>query len=256
MPEDNLNNLRDLLRQADPIDYAEGRLAYINYRRTLLELAEHYHYDLNPVAAAFAALSPNNDYVGNLRSLVSILDGIAVGKPQSEIIVSTYGACKDRAFRFLLRQADFLSVTKGKKTRSFYFNITEPYWDKPVTVDGHMIAAWSGKQLTMKEAVRQRIPYNMIAEDIRVLAREVNLLPNQVQAILWFTRKRLFNIVYKNQLGLFSPDNQWGCYIPADQIKRYVSKSELSGRTDGMTIGMTVAGLAEQPHPSLFEDHV
>jgi hypothetical protein len=73
--DDNLDNLRRVWDQSDFTDYAEGMLAYSRYNATLTRLAKRYGYPLESVVGAFAALSPNNDYMNNLRSTVSLLRG-------------------------------------------------------------------------------------------------------------------------------------------------------------------------------------
>lgn len=198
----HVDNLRAVLDRADPLDIAEGMGAYARYQGVLTRLSKRYGVPLPRVVGAFSALSPNNDYHGNLRSTVSALDGYARGIPDAEIVVSTYRACLSRALR-ALRGEPFLSFTKGPKTRAFYLNVLDPYNPVPVTIDGHMVGAWFGERLRMVDAVRRRWRYEEIADGVRLLARERGILPNQAQAILWHTWKRIHNVKFQSQLSLF-----------------------------------------------------
>lgn len=212
----SLDNLRSVFWQADPHDLRDGRLAYRRHHDTLRRLAAHYAAPFDATVGVFCALSPNNDYMGNLRSTATLLEGFRDGASFYLLTVSTYIACAERAWR-VLQGEPFLSFTKGKKTRSFYQNIMDPSDPLPVTIDGHMLSIWQGRRMTMKEAVRSRIRYEDVAQGVRELAGEVGVLPNQVQSTLWFTWKRLHRVLYRPQIDLFRPEDPWMLDVaPAD----------------------------------------
>lgn len=206
-------NLKAMFAQADSIDRDEGRLSYSRYHQVLRDMAELYGFPLDRVLAAFCALSPNNDYAGNLRSTVSLLHGVREGWPVDEIESSTYRHCLQRAHRYVTGEAEFLGEVEGRKIRAFYFNILDPTDPRYVTVDGHVCAAWRGQRLTMKEAiVRGRREYDQIENAVMALACRAGLLPNQYQAILWFTRKRVFRIRAELNHDLFLSGDIWRTY--------------------------------------------
>lgn len=201
-----LKNLRLMFEQTDSIDLREGELAYPRYRQVMIDLSEMYGVPLPRVVAAFCALSPNNDYYGNLRSVVSVLDGYAKGIDRHRVIVSTYNHCKLRAWEYVEGSVLFTERARGDKILSFYHNIMDPTDPRHVTVDGHICATWRGQNLTMKEAIiRSRHEYAAIAFDVKQLAFEYFMLPNQMQAVLWFVRKRVLNVRYDPQLSLLAP---------------------------------------------------
>lgn len=214
----NIENLAKVFKQADSFDYEAGLSAYFKYNRLMRLLAEKYKTTIPRVTSVFVATSPNNDYKNNLKSTVSILEGHKNGTPDNKIKISTYNHCRTRALNFL-RGEDFLSVTKGLKTRAFFQNIIDPTDWFPVTVDGHMVGAWAGKKLLMKEVAKNRFEYEKIAEDVRKLASQVNLLPCQVQGICWFTWKRINNVVYDDNLNLFG--DHWGLDIDPRTIQPF-----------------------------------
>jgi hypothetical protein len=199
-----VENLWALYSRADDLDKSDGRKAYLRYHDLLRDLAAYYGSEFEATVGAFCALSPNNDYLGNLRSLVSMLVCQRDGRPLSEATVSTYKHCRDRAALYLTGEWRFLDHAKGLKIRSFYSNIIDPLDPEPVTVDGHMICAWLNRNMTMSEAQQEmnRTVYREIAAGIRELAREEGMVGQQMQAVLWFARKRIQGIKYDNQLQL------------------------------------------------------
>lgn len=227
-----IENYKKIYDQADEFDRREGKLAYERYNIVMHRFADHYGFDVVGVTEAFVALSPNSDYHGNLRSLASVLDGVANGVPDDRITVSTFNACKNRALTYLRGEVDFLSTVKGKKITSFRHNILHPHESREVTVDGHMIAAWFDKpKMTMKEANlawRGKVKYEQLAEGCILLADEVGIAPCEMQATIWFCRKRIFNRRFNPQLSLLAEKddaNHTMCW-PAD-FPPYAKKRKL-----------------------------
>jgi len=216
-----IENLQAYYRQADEVDLREGLQAYKLYNKTMHAFAEHYGHPLDRVCAVFCALSPNNDYRGNLRSLASVLDGYNRGVPVEQVTISTYEHCRDRAWLYLDGQKDYVESVTGPKILSFYQNILDPEDPEPVTIDGHMVCCWYDKDVPMKDALfllRGGEGYNAIASGCRKMAGDLGLVPNQLQAILWFTRKRIKNIRAELQYDLWSdPDDVWGTFWPPEK---------------------------------------
>jgi hypothetical protein len=208
--DQGIANLRAMLARADKHDISEGMLAYARYNMYLRYLADVWGQDFERTVAAFCALSPNNDYVGNLRSLVSALQGMKEGWTSDMVTVSTYRACLRRAWRYL-HGVRFLDDAKGLKIRSFYMNIVNPLQWSPVTVDGHISAAWRGDdKATMKDAIiKSKREYETVAAAVREIAFAEFMVPNQLQAILWFARKRSLKIMAELQHDLFFPGDVW-----------------------------------------------
>lgn len=221
-----VGNFIAMLEQSTADEREDGQLAYFLYRDILSRWAQLYDFPLDNVVAAFCALSPNNDYYGNLRSLTSLLEGIRKGYSVEQITVSTYGSAKRRAHRFALGSPRlFMAETRGPKTRAFYHNILYPETSDLVTVDGHVSAASLGLSAkhTMREAaVSSKGLYHRISMAIEQIARVMHWRPHQVQATVWLTRKRLLGIKSSPQFDFFRGKN--GMRItpqeaPAYQIK-------------------------------------
>lgn len=220
------HRLQVMLAQADQIDIDEGMLAYQRYHRVMLALSERFSVHPRRVCAAFCSLSPNSDYFGNLRSTVSVLDGIAKGKPAELITVSTYNHCKLRAIEYATGAKDFLRFTTGPKIRAFYMNILDPTDWQYVTIDGHMSAMWQDDpKMTMKEALLPLRVYKEVQAAVQQIAFENFMVPNQLQAALWFTRKRLSRVVYDPQLSLFADKTDvWKTLVDVADLHPYDDK--------------------------------
>src|ERR1041385_5696854 len=134
----SIENIKRVLTLADAIDYREGLQAYANYHKTCKDLADYYGYSLEVAAAVFVALSPNNDYIKNLRSAATLLKGHKLGMDVEALTVTSYKACKYRAWR-VLNGENFLDFTGGKKTRNFYMSVVDPAHPSAITIDGHMV---------------------------------------------------------------------------------------------------------------------
>lgn len=212
-----------MFKRADPIDLAEGMVAYERYNIVMRRIAEKYEFPLDRVCAVFCSLSPNSDYWGNLRSTVSVLQGINEQRPDTDIVVSTYRHCMLRAISYARGLREFEIETKGPKVINFYHNILAPHSQRWVTIDGHMVAIWKNTpKATMKESLVTRREYVQIADDCKALAFRNFLLPNQMQAILWFARKRLLNVKYDPQHELFAERaDAWRTLRDVESIKPY-----------------------------------
>ncbi len=232
-----LDNIMRTFDRADEIDLSEGLSAYFHYRETMAAVGRHYGYTLEQTAAAFAALSPNNDYVGNLRSLVSVMqahrraavEGGADPARAADFTVSSYRHCAERALLYL-SGVPFLEHAKGPKICSFYVNITQPWVPHVVTIDGHMVSVWTGRRWRMKEVPESKViagrrRYEAVADDFRLASMRLGILASQVQAVCWFTWKRVNGIVFDSQLSLLREGDQWGLSVPPEEIRPFAAKS-------------------------------
>lgn len=199
-------NLEKLWSQADQLDISDGLKAYIRYHDMFFAMAHRYGTTIEVAVGVFSALSPNNDYLNNLRGAATLLHWARHGVTNlNNVNVGTFHHARARAIR-LINGEPFFEVSKGLKTRNFYLNIVDPTDPIPVTIDGHMYWAAHGKDGTMTEVRLGRPEYREIAGNIRELAKRQGFLPCQMQAILWFTRKRIKQVVYDRQLDFMSAD--------------------------------------------------
>lgn len=217
----SLLKLKRAFAKADRTDRAEGMLAYFRYHALMRELSEMYACPLDRTVAVFVSLSPNSSYHQNLRGAVSVLKAVQEGVPVADVNVSTYRHCLLRAYAYAIGEAAFVTKNRGPKVLNFYHNVLTPEDPRWVTVDGHMSALWQGKRLTMRDALISLRQYRVIAHDIKRLAFSEFMLPQQMQAILWFVRKRTLKIGYQPQTNLFQLGDQWRTAIHANDIEPY-----------------------------------
>jgi hypothetical protein len=153
---------------------------------------------------------------------VSVLDAVRSGAPCSTVTVSTYKHCRDRAYLYATGERDFLEVTKGPKTINFFHNLLDPTDPNWVTIDGHMVGAWRDLPLTMRDAIPRAREYQVIKDAVLGLSADMGLIPNQLQATLWFVRKRILNVLYDPQGDLFyGPEDTWRTLHRARDIRPY-----------------------------------
>lgn len=212
------DNLKRWYNRADAHDIKAAKSAYQNYRRTMVDFSKYTMAGLSEVTAAFVALSPNNDYEGNLRSLKSCIKHYNDGKTGLPT-VTTYKACAKRAMRYLNREVDFWTTAKGPKIKAFYHSILFPDINGPAVIDGHMVGAYADRDdFTMKDAAAYltALKYREIDATTQRLADWLKVPTAEVQAQIWFARKRILNVKYSAQMSLdgWVEDDPWNIYRP------------------------------------------
>lgn len=200
-------NLQRVFDAADTMDRNIGMNAWVRYHSLLKRVAQRTGTTQDKATAVFAALSPNNDYLGNLRDAIRVLEAVRDGRTPEQTKVSTYHPNKFKAFA-LAKGTPPLDVLRTPKVRNFYLNLLDPQDPSPVTVDGHLFNAWSGVRRRLDSAAQRfnAKHYFDVAADLHHIAVHQGLLANQVQGIVWFTWKRLHRILHSDQLELLPAD--------------------------------------------------
>jgi hypothetical protein len=210
--------LMHVYEQAIEPERYEAIMSYYRYHALLRTIAERHDVPIDITVAVFSSLSPNNNYIQNLRDTETLLVNEKAGNEIHSFKVFTYHPNKNKAWAIATRvlRPDDAFITL--KTWNFYNNVLHPSSEDFVTVDGHMFWAWRGvpgsvkawrKTQRRKKVAKFDVStdtYIEIAEDIAGLARAVGLLPNQFQAILWITWKRIHAKHYVYQPDFFPKD--------------------------------------------------
>lgn len=191
--------------RASAFEVEAGLNSYAKYNRIVSMLAAKTGHTPRIGAAVFSALSPNNDYHGNLRDAHTLMTAAAQGRNIDDFSVSTYGPNKRKAWR-IVHGDDPLELIVAKKTRSFFLNIADPSDPEPVTVDGHMYNIWRGQRENLVGLRWRNKAYDEIADGVRQLASEHRLVPCQLQGILWITWRRIHHIKPSTQLTFWDED--------------------------------------------------
>lgn len=205
-------NLVRVWEQATDRDKEVAIASYPKYQQLTGAIAEKYRFPPIVGAAVFAALSPNNDYWGNLRNTDDLLAAAAAGKGLDDFKVSTYGNNKRKAWR-IAHGEDPDKLITALKTSNFFHNIADPTDPRYVTIDGHMHNIWFGKRAPIQSknpAVRvvkvDNRMYPVIADGIKAFACEHGLLPCEMQGVLWQTWRRIHAIRTPAQQELWDRD--------------------------------------------------
>lgn len=168
----------------------DGMLWYKRAYAFCETLAENFDTTVRHAAGVVAALSPACKWEQNLIDAVSIfIDG-------ADAVVTSYSLNKDKAFRIAHWHEDPEEVLGGDKVTSFYHNILAYDRAGHVTIDRHAVKAAvpHGSNLTANEAsyyANTPTKYAKMSEAYRIAAKKLNILPHQLQAIVWVTWRRL-----------------------------------------------------------------
>lgn len=193
------DNLIQVYRQARNWELQEGAEYYHRQRARLARRAVDAGLSLQPIAAAFAALSPNNTEKTTYIGLDTCLD-IVAGRLPEDSKVTAYGRNRTKAMA-ILRGASIEDTLSGLKVNAFYQNTINPLNDNFITIDGHMLGAWVGKRLVLKRGaqIKNAAEYHLISSDFRSAAQQCNLPAITFQATLWLTWKRLNKVNWSEQ---------------------------------------------------------
>ena len=209
-------NLMSVYKKATPAELLEGLSAYPRYHQLMQRMAIELGYSLSTVCGVFSALSPNNDYLGNLRDARRLLEAHRAGQLVDDVRVHTYHLNKHKAWAIAGGTPPTEMIT-AHKTRNFYHNLLTPEDPRWVNNDGHMFWIWHGRKGNVVgsrkrnpvraggAAVTDRV-YLAIASDCRALASALDILPCQFQAVCWHTWKRIHHKIHTHQLEFVPPD--------------------------------------------------
>lgn len=148
-------------------------------------LSEYYNVPLIKVAGILSALSPNNTFRSNVKSLERFL------RTSGNCKVTTFGNQKKKAQRILdaseaITEDEIMDMLgKGLKTRAFFHNIYKPMTSQMVTVDLWMIRWAKQNKLIPEKGVLTDKRYRNIEKAVVQYSKELNMLPSEFQAGVW-----------------------------------------------------------------------
>lgn len=196
-------NFLVVFRQSLPYEVDLGQAYYPAQKRRILRMAKESGYRTNyhklPIAA-FCALSPNLDESGNYKALHRALR-VAAGSLPPDTQLLGYPLNRQKALSLLRCQCDCYDCIsthlKGQKVRAFYHNTVNHLNDSHITIDGHMLGAWSGRRLILRrEAEIRPALYPVICDHMRAAAGIAGLPATAFQATIWLTWKRIHRILW------------------------------------------------------------
>jgi len=188
-------NLEKIFSQALPIEIKNGKKWYQEVNDTLKDLAIKYNLSHEIVIAVCSALSPRCTWQQNINDTEKVLNWFTIkyhGIDRNLPKVTTYGQNLQKAINIL--KSNNTNVFVSRKTYNFFNNILNPDSPDYITIDGHAINAYYNKLGIVENKYFTPKYYDKIANSYKRIAKKFNLLPNQFQAIVWLTFKRINNI--------------------------------------------------------------
>ena len=169
------DRLRSIVDRLDHETWTLGMSWYGNANAYARTLSAEYDVPYEYAAGIIAALSPRVSWADNLKGADSIL---ADGEQASTMAL---GVNVVKAL-WIENGSDPDSILGGRKVRSFWRNISQPYSSLDVTLDGHMVNALG---LPSHRYLERKGVYDAIADAFRTVAEEHGILPHQLQAAVW-----------------------------------------------------------------------
>jgi hypothetical protein len=180
-------NIVACYKTADDDQRAGGMAWYSKAQCAAYDIAAKYDIAVYLVVAVIAALSPNNKWARNLVNADALIGAFLRGDGIDSVKVSTYHKMKQKAWDILAARPDYdtaKTMLKGQKITSFFCDIMGEF---NVTIDGHArnIAYAEKVGLTDDRTNIGKLEYRALQAAYEEAARQLGLMPYQLQAITW-----------------------------------------------------------------------
>lgn len=176
------NNLKHVFDIASVDDLEEGKGWYENANLFASSLAEKWNLQTYHTSGVISALSPSTAWEDNVKRAEIFIEKRRVsGHIAQQIRKANSIITSDCPIKI----ADILN---GPKTVNFFYNIYDPNAEQYVTIDRHMLNLACRIEGLIDPTPKQ---YHFLANETIKFSKYVNLMPNQVQAILWVTWRKV-----------------------------------------------------------------
>ena len=180
-------NIVACYKTADDDQRAGGMAWYSKAQCAAYDIAAKYDIAVYIVVAVISALSPNNKCARNLVNADALIGAFLRGDGIDAVKVSTYHKMKQKAWDILAARPDYdtaKTMLKGQKITSFFCDIMGEF---NVTIDGHArnIAYAEKVSLTDDRSNIGKLEYRALQAAYEEAARQLGLMPYQLQAITW-----------------------------------------------------------------------
>lgn len=175
-------NFKHVFEIASVDDLEEAKGWYDNANSFASTLAERGKMEAYNSAGIISALSPSTSWEENvIRAETFVNTGRLSGHIPQQIT---------KAKNIMLTDCPtkVAKILNGPKTVSFFYNIYNPSLKEYVTIDRHMLNLACRIEGMIDPTPKQ---YHFLAEETIKFSNYVNLIPNQVQAILWVTWRKV-----------------------------------------------------------------
>lgn len=178
------NNLKEVYEMSSVEDIEEGKSWYENANSLSLQLSEKSGLKDFQTSGIISAFSPSTRWEDNVKCAESFILYNSSGHVRQQI---------EKANCILISECpkEVSKILNGLKTVNFYYNIYLPNDKNYVTIDRHMINLATRIEGLVDPSPKQ---YHFLVEETIKFSKFTNLKPNQVQAILWITWRKLKKI--------------------------------------------------------------
>jgi hypothetical protein len=164
----------------------EGLSWYFLANKNCKDISKRYKTPHKTVCQVMAILSPACSWEINKRDCKELVKAYyrrgVIGAEGCK--VSTYGTNKRKAIAVLQGVEEFKKTRTNFKTFSFYKNIYTPTNKNYCTIDRHAVKAFKGILKGGSVALSPKA-YKATEKAYKRLARHLNILPQQAQAVVW-----------------------------------------------------------------------
>lgn len=193
------DNIKEIWNQRTYKDYQDGKDWYKEANKFSLDLAEKFQVAPVVSAGVLSALSPQKEWNDNKSIVEHFFQRVQKAPVSGWRSAKHYMTQKRKAWRIYKLGAAFKDETlpvsvaeelHGLKTVNFFHCINNPTNTEFICVDRHQIFVALGEQkkkLTTKQ-------YEFIKKEYLKFAESVNMIPCEMQGILWLTYKRIKKI--------------------------------------------------------------
>lgn len=185
-----VRNIRAILARATAEEVSTGVGWYPTARHGCDVWSAKYHVDARTIASVIAALSPQCEWMQNLRAALNLVSGEYVpftgpSRPLGANVAKARAILRDGA---LLPDAYF---KEGYKVRSFARNLQGDY--SAVTVDTHAAQIALGDPIAKIRSLEHAKPYAAVGRAYLHAASLESIEPAEIQAITWLAWKRIYS---------------------------------------------------------------
>lgn len=170
-------------KQANENDIKSGLSWYADAQKFCEEQAANYNVDVWAVAQVVSILSPQTDWTTNKNNTIKLIEH----GPKIKIFASEQQ--KENAQK-ALEQGYSIPLT-AQKTYSFAENISDRKSNR-VTVDRHAVNAALNNIKASPVSITKK-QYELVENCYKKIAKQLDIKPYQLQAIVWVTYKRVVN---------------------------------------------------------------
>ena len=182
-PEMVRGNMQKVYSQSTEEDLMYGKGWYERANLFCLALSEQYKVSEMKVAGVLSALSPQKEWGQNKALTEEFLR--TNGRISRHTSMQTNKARK--ILHYAKNERDVEVCLGGLKTINFFNNVFKPSDRDYVTIDRHHIylsIGWDAQSCTPKQ-------YEFLKENTIIFANQLDIVPNELQSILWVCWKRL-----------------------------------------------------------------